>query len=399
MKYILKLLPFLGWSFTLLFLDGDLKHRLAFFFGMYMLCIGIWESYRFRNDRKISWYVYFFFGLNILISLLILFTPLFISGDSNGSPLFSNIASIFHVYLIFNIVLVLINFISSYLEKNKEYYKYLIALVLILLPIGFVTNFLLPLNGNREYLFIGSLIPLFLAILVLFLKQKVRVYMFNYIVYLIFPYLLFSLGSFLVIFVSIVTFKDVLDPIFTSILILLFVVLIYILSRSLSRKVFQNIYLLEKETLIKIEEMISTKSLVKLEKIYLEGIRRYIPKSITYKKDEKEYLLYSNVFSIKDIELKNINETEILVHIPKVMVVILRDEIKPDRLVNDDVKAKINFLKLYGYEVCLLTESNWDEFIVLCKYFSLTKKTSNVIELHSSKVKSIRIHECRSKRC
>jgi len=327
MKYILKLLPFLGWSFTLLFLDGDLKHRLAFFFGMYMLSIGIWESYGFRNDRKISWYVYFFIGLNILISLLILFTPLFISGDSNGSPLFSNIASIFHVYLIFNIVLVLINFISSYLEKNKEHYKYLISLVLILVPIGFVTNFLLPLNGNREYVFIGSLIPLFLVILVLYLKVRVRVYMFNYIIYLIFPYLLFSLGSFLVIFVSIVTFKDVLDPIFTSILILLFVVLIYILSRSLSKKVFQNIYLLEKETLVKIEKMISTKSIVKLEKIYIESFRRYVPGCITYKKDEKEYFLYSTGLSIKDVEMKNINETELLVHIPKVMVVVLRDEI------------------------------------------------------------------------
>lgn len=327
MKYILKLLPFLGWSFTLLFLDGDIRHRLAFFFGMYMLCIGIWESYGFRNDRKISWYIYFFIGLNILISLLLLFTPLFISGESNGSPLFSNIASIFHIYLIFNIVLVLINFISSYLEKNKEHYKYLISLVLILVPIGFVTNFLLPLNGNREYVFIGSLIPLFLVILVLYLRQRVRVYMFNYIVYLIFPYLLFSLGSFLVIFVSIVTFKEVLDPIFTSILILLFVVLIYILSRSLSRKVFQNIYLLEKETLVKIEEMIFTKSIARLEKIYLDSIRKYIPKCITYRRDEKEYLLYSSELSMKDIEMKNINESETLVSIPKVMIVVLKDEI------------------------------------------------------------------------
>lgn len=327
MKYILKLLPFLGWSFTLLFLDGDLKHRLAFFFGMYMLSIGIWESYGFRNDRKVKGYIYFFIGLNILISILILFTPFFISGESNGSPLFSNIASIFHVYLIFNIVLVLINFISSYLEKNKEHYKYLISLVLILVPIGFVTNFLLPLNGNTEYVFIGSLIPLFLVILVLYLKVKVRVYMFNYIVYLIFPYLLFSLGSFLVIFVSIVTFKEELDPIFTSILILLFVVLIYILSRSLSRKVFQNIYLLEKETLVIIEDMISTKSITKLEKIYIESIRKYIPECITYKKEEKEYLLYSNGLSIKDVEMKNSNDTEIIVNIPKVMVVILRDEI------------------------------------------------------------------------
>ena len=327
MKYILKLLPFLGWSFTLLFLDGGIKHRLAFFFGMYMLSIGIWESYGFRNNRKVKRYIYFFIGLNVLISILLLFTPFFISGESNGSPLFSNIASIFHIYLILNIVLVLINFISSYLEKNKEHYKYLISLVLILVPIGFVTNFLLPLNGNREYMFIGSFIPLFQVILVLYLRQRVRVYMFNYIIYLIFPYLLFSLGSFLVIFVSIVTFKDILDPIFTSILILLFVVLIYILSRSLSKKVFQNIYLLEKETLVKIEEMISTKSLVKLEKIYIESIRRYVPGCITFKKDEKEYLLYSTGLSIKDVEMKNINETELLIHIPKVMVVVLRDEI------------------------------------------------------------------------
>ena len=87
MKYILKLLPFLGWSFTLLFLDGGIKHRLAFFFGMYMLSIGIWESYGFRNNRKVKRYIYFFIGLNVLISILLLFTPFFISGESNGSPL------------------------------------------------------------------------------------------------------------------------------------------------------------------------------------------------------------------------------------------------------------------------------------------------------------------------
>ena len=327
MKYILKLLPFLGWSFTLLFLDGGIKHRLAFFFGMYMLSIGIWESYGFRNNRKVKRYIYFFIGLNVLISILLLFTPFFISGESNGSPLFSNIASIFHIYLILNIVLVLINFISSYLEKNKEYYKYLISLILILVPIGFLTNFLLPLNGNREYVVVGSILPLILAILVIYLRQSTRVYMFNYVVYLIFPYIIFSLGSFIVIFCSIVIFRDILSPGILSIFILLFLMAIYILSRTLSRKVFKDIYVLEKEMLIKIEEMLSARSIAKLEKIYLEGLRKYISKCLVYRRDEKQYAMFSSQLNQREISIKVITDTETLVSIPKVFVVILSDEI------------------------------------------------------------------------
>ena len=327
MIYILKLLPFIGWSLTLLFIDGDMRHRLAFFFGMYILCIGLNESYSFRNDRKISWYLSLFISLNVVISFLILFTPIFIIGDKEGFPLFSNIASIFHVYLILNIVLVLINFISSYLEKNKEYYKYLISLVLILVPIGFFTNFLLPLNGNKEYVFIGSLLPLLLAILVIYLRQSTRVYMFNYVIYLIFPYIIFSLGSFIVIFVSLLTFKDILNPIILSVFILIFLMVIYILSRTLSKKVFMDIYILEKEMLVKIEEMLSTKSQIKLEKIYLEGLRKYMSKCIVYWKDVEQYSIFSSNLNSKEITIKVITETETLVYIPKVFVVILSDEI------------------------------------------------------------------------
>jgi len=327
MKYIIKLLPFFGWTVSLVLFNNDLGHRLAFFFAMYMLCIGLLESYRFRNNRKISWYIYSVIALNFLISFLILFTPIFITGEKEGFPLFSNIASIFHVYLILNIVLVLINFISSYLEKNKEYYKYLISLILILVPIGFLTNFLLPLNGNREYVVVGSILPLILAILVIYLRQSTRVYMFNYVVYLIFPYIIFSLGSFIVIFCSIVIFRDILSPGILSIFILLFLMAIYILSRTLSRKVFKDIYVLEKEMLIKIEEMLSARSIAKLEKIYLEGLRKYISKCLVYRRDEKQYAMFSSQLNQREISIKVITDTETLVSIPKVFVVILSDEI------------------------------------------------------------------------
>jgi hypothetical protein len=60
-------------------------------------------------------------------------------------------------------------------------------------------------------------------------------------------------------------------------------------------------------------------------------------------------------------------------------------EIKPSLFVDEHVEAKIKFLRLYGYEICILTESNWTEFVALCKYFSLTRKNSHVIELKNSK--------------